>query len=77
MPRYFFDIFDGSQMTPDTMGVELSDEKAARYEATKTITEIAAQEIPGDGPHRLFRIAVHLGDGKTLFSVTIQFDSQN
>lgn len=73
MPKYFFDLYDGDLLLPDPLGVELPDEEIARTEATKTLSEIAAQEIPADGPRRLFRIVV-IDEARTiLFEVRIDF----
>lgn len=58
MPKYFFDLYDGDHFAPDSVGVDLPDLDHAQREATRTLSEIASQEIPDDGPRRLFRIVV-------------------
>lgn len=58
MPKFYFDLYDGDNFTPDPQGVDLPSLEVAKREATRTLTEIAAQEIPDDGPSRLFRIVV-------------------
>lgn len=75
MPKFFFDISDGKQLVVDTVGIDLADAEAARDEATRTLSEIAAQEIPADGPHRLFQITVYNFDHTTQFEVRIEFQS--
>jgi hypothetical protein len=58
MPKFFFDLYDGDQFAPDSVGIDLPDIEHARREATRTLSEIASQEIPDDGPRRFFRIVV-------------------
>jgi hypothetical protein len=36
MPRFFFDIHDGEDFTPDREGLNLDDLEAAKEEAKKT-----------------------------------------
>ncbi len=67
MPKFYFDLYDGDLFAPDSVGVELSDVHEARREATRTLSEIASQEIPDDGPKRLFRIVV-LDENRAIIS---------
>jgi hypothetical protein len=53
MPRYFFDIHDGDQFTPDYVGVELESIQAAKVEAKRTLPDIVKDEMP-DGDRRDF-----------------------
>jgi hypothetical protein len=57
MPRFFFDIHDGEDFTPDRQGLDLDDLEAAKEEAKKTLPEIVKDEIP-DGDRRDFTIDV-------------------
>lgn len=75
MPQFFFDITDGTLTTLDRIGVELDGQDTARAEATRTLTEIAAQELPGDGPSRAFKILVSDAEGKVLFEVQLDFNT--
>jgi hypothetical protein len=75
MPRYFFDIYDGDLSQRDQVGSELESDEVARQEATRTLSEIAAQELPGNGPERKFHIAVRDGDGKLLFRIHLDFST--
>jgi hypothetical protein len=75
MPRFFFDITDGTQTTLDRLGVDLEDPAKARVEATRTLSEIASQELPNDGPARTFKISVSDEQGKVLFEVKLDFST--
>ena len=75
MPKFFFDITDGTTITADQIGVELPDPGVARTEATRTLSEIAAQELPGDGPFRHFAILVRGEDETVLFEVALTFST--
>lgn len=75
MANFFFDITDGTRTSFDRMGLELDDEETARTEATRTLTEIAAQELPGDGPSRALKIQVSDAEGKVLFEVQLDFNT--
>ena len=74
MPRYYFDVHDGNEPHTDMVGAELADDHAAREEATKTITNLAKEQLPHDGSHRRITIAVRCGDGRTLLDETLAFD---
>lgn len=75
MPKFFFDIIDGETVTSDQIGLELEDDNVARIEATKALSEIAGQELPGDGPHRHFGIIVRDHQGAMLFEVQLTFST--
>ena len=45
MPRYFFHVCDGSGVTKDEEGLELSDVDAARREALRGARALMADEI--------------------------------
>jgi hypothetical protein len=74
MPLFFFDVVDGDQVSTDGNGIELPDQDRAREEATRTLAEIAEQELPGDGPQRHFKILVSDGNRKVLFEVHLDFN---
>lgn len=77
MPRYFFDVHDGQRLTVDTVGTELPDHAVAHDEATRTLSEIGAEEIPGDGPHREFSITVRDDSRLVLFELRLTFNSRS
>jgi hypothetical protein len=45
MPRFFFDVVDGSEVTSDQEGVEFADLEAARTEAVQGARDLVAHGI--------------------------------
>jgi hypothetical protein len=70
MPRFFFDIHDGEDFTPDRQGLELEGLEAAKAEAKKTLSEIVKEEMP-DGNRRDFTIDVKNAAGQIVWRVTL------
>lgn len=70
MPRFFFDIHDGEEFTPDREGLELDDLEAAKKEAKRTLPEIVKDELP-DGDRRDFTVDVKDAAGQILWRVTL------
>ena len=50
MSRFYFDIFDGDRLWTDDEGTEHATLEAARREAVETITSMAHESFPLDGP---------------------------
>ena len=73
MPRFYFDLYDGDHFAPDPQGLDLPSADIARQEATRTLSEIAAQEIPADGPQRQFRIVILDASRMVLYEIRIDF----
>ena len=74
MPKFYFDVFDGEQTLSDEEGTELADHHAARDEATKALTEMAGDYIPGDGLHREMAIYVRDETGSKIMDVSLNFE---
>jgi hypothetical protein len=70
MPRFFFDIHDGEDFTPDREGLELDGLEAAKAEAKKTLPEIVKDEMP-DGDRRDFTVDVKSAAGQIVWRVTL------
>jgi hypothetical protein len=70
MPRYFFDIHDGDQFTPDYDGIELESIEAAKVEAKRTLPDIVKDEMP-DGDRRDFVVLVKDEVGHEIVRVTL------
>jgi hypothetical protein len=70
MPRFFFDIHDGEDFTPDRVGLDLDDLEAAKEEAKKTLPEIVKDEMP-DGDRRDFTVDVKDVAGQVVWRVTL------
>jgi hypothetical protein len=47
MPRYYFDVQEADQFVRDDVGVVLPDIESARDQATRALTEIARDTLPG------------------------------
>jgi hypothetical protein len=72
MPRYFFDVHDGTFMRDD-MGVELQNADAARKAVWNTLPAMASQrEADGDMACQL-RMDVRDESGKHLFHAALAF----
>lgn len=72
MPRYFFDIHDGSRKARDDIGVDCAYVNAASVQATIALTELARDLLPGDGPDHHLAISVR-SETEALFSVELDF----
>lgn len=77
MPLYYFDVYDGDQLAVDSVGTELSDHRVARNEATRTLSEIAAEVMPRDRPQAEFCITVRDSRGNMLFELRLTFHTQS
>jgi hypothetical protein len=72
MPRFFFDVHDGTFMRDD-MGVELQNADAARKAVWNTLPAMASQrEADGDMACQL-RMDVRDESGKHLFHAALAF----
>jgi hypothetical protein len=47
MPRYYFDVREGTLFAPDEEGLEFESLDAAEYEAACTAAEIGRDRLPG------------------------------
>jgi len=70
MPRFFFDIHDGEDFTPDRQGVDLDDLDAAKDEARKALRDIIWDELPV-GDRRDFTVDVKNMAGEIVWRVTL------
>jgi hypothetical protein len=63
MPRYFFHVREGSEISRDTEGQELADTEAARREAISTVREILGEKLLHGGSlgYRSIEIADETG----------------
>jgi hypothetical protein len=46
MPRFYFDVREGPQFTPDNEGLEFNSLDAAEYEAARAAAEIGREDLP-------------------------------
>ena len=73
MPRYFFDIHDGTFQL-DEHGVECADFDAVRREAKRALPEIARELLPQDGDHHTLTCCVRDEHNETVYTGTLMFN---
>ncbi|WP_336487449.1 DUF6894 family protein [Methylobacterium nigriterrae] len=74
MPRYFFDIQDGTTLR-DNEGLELPDVDAVRVEAHRALAELAMQAPLGNGAVQI-RADVRDSGGAYVLSATLLLVSE-
>ncbi len=72
MPRYFFDVHDGTHMR-DEEGVELAGIEAAREEVWRTLPMMAAQRRASGNMACQLRMDVRDESGKHVFHAALAF----
>ncbi len=72
MPRFFFDIHDGTKLIPDDEGQEMSF-AAARQAAISALAGIARDELP-DGDHHIFVATVFDEHHKPVYRTNLTLD---
>ena len=70
MPRFFFDIHDGEDFTPDREGLDLDSLEAAKDEARKALRDIIWDEMPA-GDRRDFTVDVKNVAGQIVWRITL------
>ena len=75
MPRYFFDIDDGTRQTRDDTGFDLPDLQTARDEALAVLPSLARDEIP-DGDEHVLTVHVRDAEGQPIFRASLSLSSQ-
>jgi predicted hotdog family 3-hydroxylacyl-ACP dehydratase len=73
MPRYFFDLRDGGNLSADDEGTELDGVEAARTELIQAFTAIAAQRIRDDGDRANFEMTVRVDGGREVLRASLSF----
>jgi hypothetical protein len=76
MPRYFFDLMDGSAAKPDSEGIVLPDVRAGLDEASETLVGMARDHISSDGPLRTMSIVVREESGGRLLTVSVSYTEE-
>ncbi|GJD47895.1 hypothetical protein OPKNFCMD_0607 [Methylobacterium crusticola] len=72
MPRYFFDIHDGSEQF-DAEGVECATIEAACKQAKQVLPEIALHELSADGDRKAYTVLVRDEQDSPIYSATLTF----
>ena len=75
MPRYYFDVRDGEEFTPDDLGIEFDGIERARDEAARALGEIAREALPGSVAREI-AIEVRDEDKEPLLRAALRFEVQ-
>jgi hypothetical protein len=69
--RYFFDLYEGTKVSPDEMGTEFATLEAAIAGAKRLLPELASarHKLQGDECH--FDVVVRDGAGEAVFTATL------
>ena len=70
MPRFYFDVREGTEVTPDNEGLEFGSLEAAEHEAARTAAEIGREDLP-NGKARDATVEVQDEHGQQVFTVTV------
>ncbi|MEA2840506.1 MAG: hypothetical protein QOF41_1836 [Methylobacteriaceae bacterium] len=73
MPHYFFDTRDGADFIRDEEGIELRGIEAARDEATRGLTDLAKDALPG-ALRRELAVEVRDGANHALLRAALWFE---
>jgi hypothetical protein len=76
MPRFYFDLWDGPQLSADEVGIEFSNLEAATQDAIRALGEIVKEDLPHDGHHKDLSIHIRNATGEVLTEVNIEFLKQ-
>ncbi|TXN80291.1 hypothetical protein FV234_17525 [Methylobacterium sp. WL8] len=72
MPRYFFDIHDGSH-TRDDVGVECADLQSVALAAKKILPAVAKDEVPKGSELQSVMVLVTDEDGRPVYSAALTY----
>jgi hypothetical protein len=72
MPRYFFVVFDGDEISRDDVGIDLDHEEMAAEHAVAALPDVAHDELP-DGMERDFWGKVRPESGDYIFAADLKF----
>jgi hypothetical protein len=72
MPRYYFDIDDGSTIIPDEFGTDLPDDYSASKEGARALAEITNDLIRRD-PQPSMTLWIRNESGQLVRQVTLSF----
>jgi len=70
VPRFYFDVREGSRFIPDDEGLEFDDLDAAECEAAEAAAEIGRDKLPKGGP-RDVTVEVRNEHGQLVLTVTV------
>jgi hypothetical protein len=70
VPRFYFDVREGAELTPDNEGLEFGSLEAAEYEAARAAAEIGRDDLP-KGKARDVTVEVRDEHGRQVLTVTV------
>jgi hypothetical protein len=73
MPTFYFDLHEGPSISRDEIGTELSDMQSVRDEAVETLTAMARDFLPADGPAKTLRTLVRNTEGEEVYRTSLTF----
>jgi len=73
MPRYFFDFHDGLSLQRDPIGTQCDGFKDVRFQAMRTLPQLACDLIPTDGDRQAFTVLVRDENDTTVYTATLTF----
>jgi hypothetical protein len=76
MTLYYFDIQVDDTPAVDGVGLNLPNDAAAWKEAARTISELALECIPNDGPQKNIAIQVRDDEGAKVLNLLLTFALQ-
>lgn len=75
MPRFFFDLHDGPNCSPDTFGDDCDSVEDARQHAQGILGDLLGEELP-DGEERSFMCEVRDQDGDVVYRCRIKLQGE-
>ncbi len=70
MPKFYLDLYDGTNVTRDPYGLDLVDRMEARREAISVLPDMAREVLP-DGDRRDFTVDVRTAVGEIIYTATL------
>ena len=73
MPRFYFDVREGSRFVPDEVGLEFDSLDAAEREAAEAAAEIGRDRLP-KGDTREVTVELRNDHGQRVLTVTVSME---
>jgi hypothetical protein len=73
LPRFYFDVQEGTRFTADEAGLEVDSVDAAEYEAARAAADIGRDQLP-NGDARDVTIAVRDERGQQVVTVRVAME---
>ena len=76
IPRYFFDMDDGTKLFIDDQGTELADDHAARLEGTAALAAMGKDHMPGESSEKRMTMLVRKQEGEPFLELALTFKAR-